>query len=150
MGLIGFWKLRAQCRREHWIWLTRSFHLPLRTELVPSNLVPFMCDGPIKFFLYRFPSKWPWRTTCANKSICDSQHCPHHKQQGRRQDSAPPDRSCKRPSPETEIRLLLWERESVYVCMYVCMYVCVCVCSHVHAIWPQETSSLIKRQVINC
>lgn len=31
-----------------------------------------MQDGVIKMALYRFLSKWPWRTTCADDSICDS------------------------------------------------------------------------------
>ena len=31
-----------------------------------------MQDGVIKMALYRCLSKWPWRTTCADDSICDS------------------------------------------------------------------------------
>ena len=52
-----------------------AFYLLWRNDLATYNLVPLMQDGVIKTVLYRFLSKWPWRTTCADNSICDSKQC---------------------------------------------------------------------------
>lgn len=63
-----------ECRREHRIGLKCSFYLLLRIELATYNRVPFMQDGVITMLLCRFPSKWLWRTTCADDSTCASKH----------------------------------------------------------------------------
>lgn len=119
-----------------------------------------MQDGVIKTVLYRFLSKWPWRTTCADNSICDSKQCvPQLGRSGAQCPWRSRGSASLEPmsdSPAVYVHICVYTVVCVHVCGYVCMYACVhvcvhlCVCAwagvctapaHVHPMPPQETVS---------
>ena len=116
-----------------------------------------MQDGVIKMALYRCLSKWPWRTTCADDSICDSKQ--RLLQLGRSGAQLPwRDRGSGPACSQCQsfLRCVCTRVCTLYVCtlwcvgvcarVHVCVHLCVCVCAgvctapaHVHPVPPQET-----------